>query len=43
MNSDRVKLIVDSIQYDLGFIQGREDLPGISHLKARILLPQTPQ
>ena len=26
MNSDRVKLIVDSIQYDLGFIQGREDL-----------------
>ena len=26
MNSDRVKLIVDSIQYDLGFIQGRGDL-----------------
>ena len=26
MNSDRVKLIVDSIQYDLVFIQGREDL-----------------
>ena len=26
MNSDKVKLIVDSIQYDLGFIQGREDL-----------------
>ena len=26
MNSDRVKLIVDSIQSDLGFIQGREDL-----------------
>ena len=26
MNSDRVKLIVDSIQYDPGFIQGREDL-----------------
>ena len=26
MNSDRVNLIVDSIQYDLGFIQGREDL-----------------
>ena len=26
MNSDRVKLIVDRIQYDLGFLQGREDL-----------------
>ena len=26
MNSNRAKLIVDSIQYDLGFIQGREDL-----------------
>ena len=26
MNSDRAKLIVDSIQYDLGFIQGMEDL-----------------
>ncbi len=26
MNSDKVKLIVDSIQHDLGFIQGREDL-----------------
>ena len=26
MNSDRVKLIVDSIQHNLGFIQGREDL-----------------
>ena len=26
MNSDRVKLIVDTTQYDLGFIQGREDL-----------------
>ena len=26
MNRDRVKLIVDSIQYDLSFIQGREDL-----------------
>ena len=26
MNSNRVKLIVDSIQYDLGFIHEREDL-----------------
>ena len=29
MNSDRVKLIVDSIQYDLGSIQGRENLGSI--------------
>ena len=38
MNSARVKLIVSSIQYDLGFILGREDL-GYPILKLEYFSP----